>query len=108
MNHRSVAHIAPASRQAIGIVAVPLEVVAPGLTPEGRSDEAAFDLDRRNGTPLLPALLHFAYRRAPPLGNWNIRFPSPSVVVHRSGLLQRFVDIERNQLEQLIIIQLGQ
>ena len=34
VNHRAIAQIRPSARQAIGIVAVALEILAPGLAPE--------------------------------------------------------------------------
>src|ERR1039457_6575931 len=46
VDHGPVAHIGPPARQPVGIIAVPLEVLAPGRAPERLGDGAAFDADR--------------------------------------------------------------
>ena len=48
VDHRAVAHVASPAWQAIGVVAIGFEVLAPGLAPEGRGDLAPRDLDRRD------------------------------------------------------------
>ena len=54
VDHRAVAHVRPAARQSIGVVAVGLEVLAPRVAPKSRGDLAARNLDRRD---LAPGLL---------------------------------------------------
>ena len=86
IDYRTVSHIGPPARQPVGKVAVALEIVAPGLAPEGLDDGASFDDHRRDGLPLLLALLHLAGRFPPPFCHGNVGFPSP-VIRHRSRLL---------------------
>src|SRR5262245_39529177 len=81
IDYRAIAHIGPAARQAVGIVAVPFEVPAPGLAPECPCDGPSLDGDRRGGMPFLAALFHLAHPLPAPLGNRNIGLPS--VVVER-------------------------
>src|ERR1022692_2712279 len=98
IDHRPVAHIGPPARQPVGIIAVPLQVLAPGHAPKRLGDGAAFDADGCDGMPLLLALLHLARRSAPTLPSRNIGPPSPTVVPHRSRLLYRLIDVQRNYL----------
>src|ERR1039458_6492422 len=48
IDHRPVAHIGPPARQPVGIIAVPLQVLAPGHAPKRLGDGAAFDADRKS------------------------------------------------------------
>src|ERR1017187_3544449 len=53
VDHRSVADVSPATRQAVRVVHVGLQVVAPRLAPEGAGNRAALDLDGPDGLSLL-------------------------------------------------------
>ena len=63
VDHRAVADVGAAARQAVRVVAVALEVVAPGLAPEGAGDGAALD---DHGRDRLSLLLPASPSRAPP------------------------------------------
>src|ERR1035437_1269276 len=97
IDYGTVADIGPAARQAVGKVAVLFQVLAPGLAPEGLDDGAAFHHHRRDRMAFLLELGHRFCGFLSPFGNGDIG--SPSAEVHRSRLLQRFVDVERYQLE---------
>src|ERR1039457_2366045 len=68
VDHRAVADVSPATRQAVCVVHVGLQVVAPGLAPKGAGNCAALDLDGPNGFPLLGKLSHSRCRFAATLG----------------------------------------
>src|SRR5262249_24448534 len=73
IDHRAVADVRAAARQAVGEVAVRLQVVAPRLAPERGRDPPAGDDEGRNGLPLLPALLDLTGRLRLPLGDRDVR-----------------------------------
>src|SRR5271157_4835933 len=43
INDRTIAHVSPSARQAVGKVAVAFEVLTPRLAPEGLDDRSPFD-----------------------------------------------------------------
>ena len=121
INHRTVADISAAARQAVGIVAVSLQVVAPCLAPEGAGDLAAFQQDRRGGLAILFGQLgHFtrglgaAFRhrhiRPPSKAPTHIFSPIKRVMVHspRSLIFGGGLYIQRHKTKQFGIVHFRQ
>ena len=82
IKHRSVSDVGPSPRQAVRVIAVRFQVVAPRDAPEGRGDPPAFD---RNGRELAarPPKPGDLLRRLPAsLRNRNVR--APAGAAHRS------------------------
>ena len=73
IDHRTVANVGAAARQTIREIAVRLQVVAPGLAPEGGSDGAARDLDWRHLLAFSGQPPNLAQGIGPPLRYGNIR-----------------------------------
>ena len=77
INHRTVAHIGASAGEPIGIVAVGLEVVAPGLAPKGAGNLAPIQHDGRScPAGLLGQFCSFARCFSPPFRDRHVRTPS--------------------------------
>src|ERR1039458_581012 len=87
VDYRSVADVSPAARQAVRIVHVGLQVVAPRLAPEGAGNHAALDLDGPDGLSLLSQLGHFPFRFAAALGHRDVGSKSVVVPAHNARLI---------------------
>src|SRR5674476_401651 len=72
----AVADIGPAARQAVLIVAVSFEVIAPRLPPEALGNCAALDTHGCNGLSPLPELGYLLLGAPPLLGHRHILVPS--------------------------------
>src|SRR6185436_20967392 len=91
---------------AVGVVAVALQVVAPGLAPESGGDGPALNLDGPNLSPLLGQLPRVRRRQLAPLGRGHIG--TPVAVEHGSAFRERAMDVKRYQAQKLSVAQLGQ
>src|SRR5256884_1322529 len=78
----TIAHVSAAAGQTICVITVTFQILAPGFSPEGCSNAAAFNLDRRDDVPLFLQLRDLAHRLRLPLRDRHIGSPSPASVVH--------------------------
>ncbi len=104
IDHRSVAHVRASPWQAVREIAVALEVVAPGLAPKRSGDRAALDDHRGCRIALLLERLRLPRGPVPARRHGNVRLP----LVEHASLLHRGAKIERDKLEQRLVLELGQ
>src|ERR1035441_699451 len=84
MDDRSVADVSPAARQAVCVVHVGFQVVAPGLAPKGAGNRAACDLDGPDGLSVLRQLRHGLSRFAAALSHRYVGSKSVVVPAHNA------------------------
>ena len=81
MAHRTVAHVAATARQAVGVIAELLQVVAPRFPPKRRRNLSSCDLDGLDVDSFFPQRVHLFSGSRATGGDRDVRFPS-SVVGH--------------------------
>src|SRR5208337_232301 len=112
IDHRAVTQVGPSAWQAIGIVAVALQVLAPRLAPEGFRDRTAARGHRGQRLALFRELSRRLGRFLATCGYRNIGLPAKihdRLLYDRdpSGVRPSGMNVERDEVQQLLVPELS-